>query len=357
MNYPIFRNPKEYLSFRKDNFLYAPFKAWFEWRAVSRCLKGRDDIKTVCDCPCGPGRIFLYWQKKGFDVIGIDLSEQMTEAAYKLHKNMKLGGRVIKGDAFELDKLLDEKPDLIASVRFFYYFEKDIRIRLLKCFAQATGKYVLAQYKTGQTIKGVFNKLKARKNPYPKKFCSFEDITDELRQAGLVCLRIQPIAETSDRIFVLAQKPDESYSLNHKPVIAWQSYHKKFSKAAVAAAILFMALFSPLKHIILDTHEQQVEHIVSEYQDGNDHFYVSNSAFLEDLDCSASLSILDDPSQAEQFVKTDQFEKEDSYFIVSADDIAQMQKSPAWKNLHLLKKFNIAGTKFLLLSTELHRSL
>jgi len=352
MNYPIFDDPDEYLAFRRGNFIYAPFKAWFEWRAIERCLEGLDDISTVCDCPCGPGRIFSYWQKKSFNVIGIDLSEQMADAADKLHKKIQLKGRILQADAFKLNEVLDEKPDLIASVRFSYYFEKDTRIKLLKCFAQTTRKYVLVQYKTGQTIKGIINKYKSRKSDFPKNFCSFEDIINEVRQAGLVCVRIQPIAETSDRVFILAQKPNKKLSLGHKPVIARQSLQKRLIKSAAAAVIFLALLLSPLRHIVMDTHEQQIEHIVREYQDGNDHFYVSKSSFIEDLTLSKNLSVLSEPQDAESLVRTDQIEKEDSFFIVSARDISTLSKSSVWEKLHLLKKINIAGSSFFLLSTE-----
>ncbi len=86
MDYPLFKNPKEYLAFRKGGIFAAPVKQWAERHTLDRCLKGIKDIHTVCDCPCGPGRLFPYWQKKGFNLIGADLSDEMVAAAYNQQK-------------------------------------------------------------------------------------------------------------------------------------------------------------------------------------------------------------------------------------------------------------------------------
>jgi len=80
-SYPLFANPEEYMEFRKGGLFFGYFKRWFEWRAVDRCLRGLKDISTVCDAPCGPGRLFLYWQKRKLRVIAVDLSGPMVSAA------------------------------------------------------------------------------------------------------------------------------------------------------------------------------------------------------------------------------------------------------------------------------------
>ena len=91
-------NPEEYLKFRKGKFVFGFFKRWFETRAIENCLKGLDDIHSVCDIPCGPGTLFPHWHKKGYKVIAADLSGPMTEAAEKMSKHLDLEGRVIKGE-------------------------------------------------------------------------------------------------------------------------------------------------------------------------------------------------------------------------------------------------------------------
>ena len=82
-----------------------------------------------------------------------------------------------------------------------YYFKKNWRIELLKTMAEVSRKYLLVQYKTRETRKG---KMKFGKGYSGKEFCSQEEILEELQVAGLNCIRIVPISQASDRVFVMA---------------------------------------------------------------------------------------------------------------------------------------------------------
>jgi hypothetical protein len=205
--YPLFENAEEYLEFRKGKFIFGSFKRWFEKNAIDKCLKSLDDIQSVCDIPCGPGTLFSYWHKKRYEVIGADLSDPMFEAAGKMFKHLNLEGRVIKCNAFTLKNSLKEnEADLIASVRFFYYFKKDKRIELLKTMGEVSRKYLLVQYKTMETRKGrqKFKKVSSSDSPFPIQLCSSEEILEELKVACLDCIKIVPISQASERVFVMA---------------------------------------------------------------------------------------------------------------------------------------------------------
>lgn len=202
--FPFFGNPEEYLKFRKGKFIFGHFKRWFERKAIEKCLKGFDDIHSVCDIPCGPGTLFRFWHKKGYKVIGADLADPMIETAGKIFRHLNIEGRVMKCNAFALkDSLKEDEVDLIASVRFFYYFKKDKRIELLKTMAEVSRKYLLVQYKTSETREG---KQKLKKVSH-KQFCSNEEILEELKIARLDCIKIVPISPSpgSDRVFVMAR--------------------------------------------------------------------------------------------------------------------------------------------------------
>jgi len=210
-SYPLFVDPQEYLEFRKGGFFSGYFKRWSEWRAIDRCLRGVEHISTVCDAPCGPGRLFPYWQKRKLRVIGVDLSVPMVEAAKTRHSQMDLCGYVIEGDVFHLQEYLAEAPDLVVSVRFCYYFDREERIGLIHSLASVVRRYLLLQYKTSETRKGRRNLARIRSgrrsHPSSKRYCSYRSITEEIGEAGLRCLRVQPISEASDFVFVLARKP------------------------------------------------------------------------------------------------------------------------------------------------------
>lgn len=206
-SYPVFLDPEGYTRLRVSYGPLGRLKQWSEHRALDACLALTEGVKTICDVPCGPGRIFHYWKRRGFKVHGRDFSGPMAEAAGKLHKALGLEGTVAQGDAFHLQAALPEVPDLVASVRFVYYFEGEQRIRLLQSLATASRRYVLAQFKTCETYKGARNEARTAAKKRNKHFCTNDQMIAEIRQAGMNPLLVQPIGEFSDRIFVLAEKP------------------------------------------------------------------------------------------------------------------------------------------------------
>jgi len=72
------------------------------------------------------------------------------------------------------------------------------------------------QYKTSQTWKGKRNlaRIKSGKRSHPssKKYCSHQDIINEVQEAGLICKRIETVSQASDFVFVLAEKPNNEVS-------------------------------------------------------------------------------------------------------------------------------------------------
>ena len=208
MNYPLFTAPEIYLKTRQGTVGFTYFKQIGERWALDRCVAMLSAVKSVCDAPCGYGTLFSYWSKKGFQVVGVDLSKPMVTEARDELSRVSLSGNVLYGDIFSLSGLLKERVDLVACVRFIYYFEKTRRVKLLKELAAASNHYVLVQYKTTGTYRGKVRSSEAdRKGERQSKyFCSFEQIREELREAGLSNIRIVPISQFSDRVFVIGEK-------------------------------------------------------------------------------------------------------------------------------------------------------
>jgi hypothetical protein len=203
--YLDFGSPEEYLGVRKGKFVFGFFRRWFEMRAIDKCLKDLPDIHSVCDIPCGAGTLFPYWHKRGYKVIGADLSDRMIEAAGNMFRHLNLEGGVFKCNAFNLkNSLKEDEVDLIASVRFFYYFKRDKRIELLKAMGEVSRKYLLVQYKTTETRKGRqrFKKISSSDLPPIAQLCSSEEILEELNLACLDCIKLVPISQASERVFV-----------------------------------------------------------------------------------------------------------------------------------------------------------
>jgi predicted TPR repeat methyltransferase len=210
-DYPLFDEPEKYMHLRESAHGLGFVKRWFERRAIARCLKLVGEIKTLCDAPCGPGRLFPCWKRWAPTIIGVELSDPMVAAAKQLHAAMKLTGDVRKGDAFTLRSSLDAPVDVVASVRFIYYFDRPQRLELLRALASASRRWILVQYKTSQTFKGRRSLAdepgKSRPGRSTKYFCTDDEIRAECAEAGLKCLAIERINLGSDRLFVLAEKP------------------------------------------------------------------------------------------------------------------------------------------------------
>lgn len=177
-----------------------------------------------------------------------------------------------------------------------------------------------------------------------------------MREAGLVCLRIAPIGDSSDRVFVLAQKPDGAIATGHHSKI-YRPRAIRNSALVAAVILLFVGISSYYRGIIGDIHERQVERIVRKYQDGNDHFYVANSSHLEDLRTNKHLTVVCDLDEAEGLADIDSSEAEDSFFLVKEEDLRKIGRKAFWERFSLVAKVAIGPERFVLLTTEKNVSL
>ena len=212
--YPVFTNVEKY---RRMRCKRSPL-GWLKWRseqrALERCIGHMEAVKTICDIPTGPGRLFPFWKRMGLRVYGMDYSPSMVEAGRVALIENGLQGLVLRGDAFNIPAELCGIADAVVSIRFVYYFDRATRVALMQSLAAASRRYVLVQYKTTQTIKGAINTVrKTWRNlrcgcVSGKYFCSDREIRDELASAGLSVLNIVPISTFSDRVLVLGEKTD-----------------------------------------------------------------------------------------------------------------------------------------------------
>ena len=148
----------------------------------------------------------------GYRIYGVEISTPMVQHASMVHQQHGMQGGVIEGDIFKLDELLPEIPDLVACIRFAYYFGQESRLKLLHALARASRRYVLIQYKTDETFKGRRNLARQLKSTKPRKnhllwhFVSRHAIENEFHLANLTPLKICKIGPFSDRVYILAEK-------------------------------------------------------------------------------------------------------------------------------------------------------
>ncbi len=198
-----FDDPESYLRNRRGQVGLRWLKERAERRALSGCLDDIGPLEWVCDCPSGPGRLLPYWHERGLGVICVDASEPMVAASRARLAELGARGTAIHARALELETHVTPRPDLIASVRFFYYFDHATRLALLRSFAAVSRRFVLVQYKTNETLKGRRN-LERETDGRP--YLSRREIEGEIGGAGLRVRTVRFIGTFSDRVFVLAEK-------------------------------------------------------------------------------------------------------------------------------------------------------
>ena len=122
-------------------------QAWWyvEQDQMAQLLDQLPDGMSVVDIPFGTGRFVPMYRKKGFEIAGLDASEDMISTAQKILGSDFDGIDARVGDAAALP-FKDKEFDLLVSTRFLrdivvFSVAKDI----LREFARITKKYAIIQ--------------------------------------------------------------------------------------------------------------------------------------------------------------------------------------------------------------------
>jgi len=85
------------------------------------------DVKKILDLACGTGIPTLELAKRGYEVTGMDLHEEMLEVAKRKAKREGLTIELIQGDVLEMN--FEQKFDAVTMFfsSIMYFDEKDLR--------------------------------------------------------------------------------------------------------------------------------------------------------------------------------------------------------------------------------------
>ncbi|MBK9388263.1 MAG: class I SAM-dependent methyltransferase [Planctomycetes bacterium] len=210
-SYPIFEKPEAYERKRSVRNFLDYVRYGFERRALRRCLERTEGVRRVLDVPCGVGRLFSFWREQGLGILGVDVSPSMAAAAASALAAGIGAGEVRVGDAFALPLAADENVDLVACLRFVYYFDEVERKRLFEEFHRVSKRYLLVQFKDGGTLAERHRAARRRKraerrSTKGKLACTRETLANELRSAGFRLLSIERVHPLTDRAYALAEK-------------------------------------------------------------------------------------------------------------------------------------------------------
>ncbi len=120
------------LVFESDFYIKQFMKLWDEgekWASwISEVANKYNAGRKILDVPCGIGRISHFLSKKGFDVVGVDISEKMIRTASENTSKVsfKIGDMRYLKDLFN-----DEKFDIAININNslgYYNEEEDVKI-------------------------------------------------------------------------------------------------------------------------------------------------------------------------------------------------------------------------------------
>jgi SAM-dependent methyltransferase len=210
-SYPIFDRPEAYERKRSARSFLEHLRHGFERRALRRCLERTAGVRRILDVPCGVGRLFSFWRERGLGILGVDVSPSMAAAAARALSGGIGAGEVRVGDAFALPLANQERVDLVACLRFVYYFDAVARVRLFEEFHRVSKRYLLVQFKDGGTVaerhRAARRRRRAeRRSTKGKLACTRETLASELRSAGFRLLSIERVHPLTDRAYALAEK-------------------------------------------------------------------------------------------------------------------------------------------------------
>lgn len=120
------------------------------WHAETRAFESYLDEAAlpvgsrVLDVPIGTGRFIETFARRGFSIIGRDISADMVASSLKRIKNMGVeGADIAVGDGTNLD-LGDKGVEMAVTVRFLVHLELPMVDKVLAELARVSSKFVIA---------------------------------------------------------------------------------------------------------------------------------------------------------------------------------------------------------------------
>jgi ubiquinone/menaquinone biosynthesis C-methylase UbiE len=161
---------------------------YLEKRAIERAIQDaqrKNCVSTVLDIPCGTGRITEWFLKRGFSVLGGDISQEMMAvgriklASFSDHVTFR------QLDLDHLD-LPNSSYDLVSCIRLFHHLETNQRTAVLRELARVSRKYVLVNVSYSSLIYRQRRRLKQwLRQGVSRTSSTWAEIQCETRDSGL----------------------------------------------------------------------------------------------------------------------------------------------------------------------------
>lgn len=197
---------EEYVARFSDELAHKPF----DRELLDLFAADVTNLGPVCDIGCGPGHIADYLHKRGVNVRGIDLSQQMVEQAQQLYPAIEFQ----QGDMSSLN-VDDEAWGGIVAFYSIIHIPREAVIRVLHEFKRVLrpGGLLLLSFHQGQEIIH-FDEWWGKQVSLDFIFFERSEMEAYLRAAGFAIedtLERPPYAEDVEaqtrRVYIFARKP------------------------------------------------------------------------------------------------------------------------------------------------------
>src|SRR5215472_17036862 len=169
-------------------------------RALSRALATVPAGGIVMDAPCGTGILWSFLRRKGFRVVGADISPAMLAVAKR--RSESLGQ--MRAD-LEKPPCRPRSVDAVVSNRFMMHLPPDVRPRVLRALADLTRGPVIATichpytYKSFQRALRRMLGAKVKRSPRLTR----RELVAEAASAGLRIQRVIPVLPLLSEVWVV----------------------------------------------------------------------------------------------------------------------------------------------------------
>ena len=200
-----------------ESYDYTRFKSlkgkiinWLELGLIDKALKYARILPPmrILDVPCGTGRLCLRLLKRGYSIVGADISSEMVR--YTNNRIKKEGfsdkGYATAGDAENL-QFADNSFDAVISLRLLGHTPPDSRMAILRELKRISKKFLILAYYHKDCLQYLLRRQQRKRRGIGWHPATCKQIEDELRTAGLGKVRYFPVClGISETIIVLARK-------------------------------------------------------------------------------------------------------------------------------------------------------
>jgi SAM-dependent methyltransferase len=169
-------------------------------RALARGLADVHGRRLVLDVPCGTGIIGTHLARRGFEVVGADISPAMLGVAAGRHRRAAL----VRAD-LEAPPWRPRSFDAVVCVRFLMHLPAAARPRVLRTLAGLTHGPLVVTVCHPYTVKSLGRAVRRRLGGSAKRSprLTRRELAAEVDAAGLVLERVIPVMPFLSEVWVV----------------------------------------------------------------------------------------------------------------------------------------------------------